>query len=85
VTGGRPWVDTCAYRAVPNFFNCFYYKKKNFWKFGKWARAFERMGVQHPHYLKLALHLEVLILSKFMESGDFTFFQEKKFLNLEHP
>jgi hypothetical protein len=26
----------------------------NFWKFGKWARAFGRMGVQRPHFLKLA-------------------------------
>jgi hypothetical protein len=23
----------------------FIFKKKEFWKFGKWARAFERMGV----------------------------------------
>jgi hypothetical protein len=28
--------------------------------------------------------LEVLILPKFMESGDFTFFPKKKFLNLKH-
>jgi hypothetical protein len=31
-----------------------------------------------PHYL------EVLILPKFMESGDFIFFQKKFFLNLEN-
>jgi hypothetical protein len=49
-------------------------KKMNFWKFGKWARAFGRMGVQHPHFWSLPLHLEVLILPKFMESGDFTIF-----------
>jgi hypothetical protein len=42
------------------------------------------MGVQDPHFLKLALLLEVLILSKFMESGEFTFFQKKEILNLEH-
>jgi hypothetical protein len=24
------------------------------WKFAEWARAFGRMGVQHPHFLKLA-------------------------------
>jgi hypothetical protein len=72
-----PWVDTCAYQAVHIFLKFFYLKKKNSWKFGKWARAFGRMDVQHPHFLKVALplHLEVLILPKFMESGDFNFFQ----------
>jgi hypothetical protein len=25
-----------------------------FWKFGEWARAFGKMGVQYPHFLKLA-------------------------------
>jgi hypothetical protein len=34
-----------------NFFEFF------FWKFGEWARAFGRMGVQHPHFLKLTLTL----------------------------
>jgi hypothetical protein len=72
----RPRVDTCACQAVPIFLKFFYFKKMNFWKFGKWARAFGRMGVQHPHVLKLALHFEVLILPKFMENGDFTFFQK---------
>jgi hypothetical protein len=34
-----------------NFLNFF------FGKFGKWARPFGRMGIQHPHFLKLALTL----------------------------
>jgi hypothetical protein len=32
------------------FFNYYFF----FWKFGEWTRAFGRMGVQHPHFLKLA-------------------------------
>jgi hypothetical protein len=40
--------------GCPNFFEIFLFKKMNFWKFGKWTRAFGRMGVQHPHFLKLA-------------------------------
>jgi hypothetical protein len=76
-TSGRPPAAGRTYtcQAVPIFLNFFILKKMNFWKFGKWARAFGRMGVQHPHFLKL--HLEVLLLPKFMESGDFTFFQKK--------
>ena len=35
-----------------------------FGEFGKWARTFERMGVQHLHFLKLAPTF-----------GDFIFFQ----------
>jgi hypothetical protein len=60
--GRRPRINASACRAVPSFLKFFYLKKKNFWKFGKWARAFGRMGVQHPHFLNDALHLEVLIL-----------------------
>jgi hypothetical protein len=59
-------------------------KKKNFWKFGKWARAFERMGVQHPHYLKLAPTLGSANSSKIHREWRFHFFPKKKFLNLEH-
>jgi hypothetical protein len=32
----------------------FFFAKFFFWKFGEWAKAFGRMGVQHPHFLKLA-------------------------------
>jgi hypothetical protein len=76
--------NTYACQAVPIFLIFLIFFKKNFWKFGKWAKAFGRMGIQHPHYLSLPLHLEVLILPKFVESGDFTFFQKRIFLNLEH-
>jgi hypothetical protein len=41
----QPRVDAWTCPAVPNFLNFFYFKKMNFWKFGKWARAFGRMGV----------------------------------------
>jgi hypothetical protein len=43
----------------------------------EWARAFGRMGVQHPHFLKLCpIHLEVLNVPFLMEIGDFTFFSK---------
>jgi hypothetical protein len=44
------------------------------------------MGVQYPHFLKLALplHLEVLNLPFLMEIRDFIFFQILVFLNLEY-
>jgi hypothetical protein len=77
----RPRVDAWTYCASPNFLN---FLNFFFWKFGKWARAFGRMGVQHPHFLKLPLHSEVLNLSFLMEIGDFTFFQILFFLNLEY-
>jgi hypothetical protein len=59
---GRPATSDCSpamgrrldQSGCPNFFEIFYLKKMNFWKFGKWARAFGRMGVQRPHFLKLA-------------------------------
>jgi hypothetical protein len=49
----RGWRAT-AYQAVHIFLKFFYLKKKNSWKFGKWARPFGRMGVQHPHFFKVA-------------------------------
>jgi hypothetical protein len=52
-----------------------------FRKFGEWARDFGRMGVQHPHFLKPALHLEVFNVPFFVEIGDFIFFQFLFFLN----
>jgi hypothetical protein len=39
---------------------------------------------QHPHFLKLALHLEVLNLPSLMDFGDFIFFQILFFLNSEY-
>jgi hypothetical protein len=53
-------------------------KKKNFWKFGKWARAFERMGVQYPHYLKLAPTLGSANSSKIHREWRFHFFSKKE-------
>jgi hypothetical protein len=40
-------------QTIP-FFKYFYiFLNVFFWKFREWARAFGRMGVQHPHFLKL--------------------------------
>jgi hypothetical protein len=50
----------------------------NFWKFGKWARAFGRMGVQHPHFLKLAPTLGSANSSKIHGKWKFHFFPKKK-------
>jgi hypothetical protein len=55
----------------------------NFWKFGKWARAFGRIGVQHPHFLKLAPTLGSANSSKIHGEWRFHFFPKKNFLNLE--
>jgi hypothetical protein len=53
-------------------------KRIFFWKFGKWARAFERMGIQHPHYLKLAPTLGSANSSKIHGEWRFHFFPNKK-------
>jgi hypothetical protein len=55
-----------------------YLKKKNSWKFGKWARAFGRMGVQYPHFLKLAPTLGSANSSKIHGEWRFHFFPKKK-------
>jgi hypothetical protein len=65
--------------GCPIFLKFFYFF---FWKFEKWAMAFGRMGVQHPIFWSLPLHLEVLNLPFFMKIGDFNFFQILFFLNL---
>jgi hypothetical protein len=46
----------------------------NFWKFGKWARAFGRLGVQRVHFLKLAPTLGSGNSSKIHEEWKFHFF-----------
>jgi hypothetical protein len=51
---------------------------------GKWAKAFGRMGVQHPLFLKLALTLGSANSSKIHGEWRFYFFPKKKFVNLEH-
>jgi hypothetical protein len=50
----------------------------NFWKFRKWARAFGRMGVQHPHFLKLAPTLGSANSSKIHKEWRFHFFPKTK-------
>jgi hypothetical protein len=67
---------------VPSFLKKNYLKKKDSWKFGKWARAFGRMGVQYPHFLKLALPLGSANSSKIHRERRFHFFPKNKFLNL---
>jgi hypothetical protein len=42
------------------------------------------MRLQHLHFLKVPLHLEVLNFPFLMEIGDFKFFQILFLLNLEH-
>jgi hypothetical protein len=71
-------------RLFQIFLILFLLKKRNFWKFGKWARAFERMGVQHLHYLKLAPTLGSANSSKIHGEWRFHFFPKKIILNLEH-
>jgi hypothetical protein len=74
----QPRVDARTCPAVPIFLKFLYFKKMNFWKFGKWARAFGRMGVQHPHFLKLAPTLGSANSSKIHGEWRFHFFLKKK-------
>jgi hypothetical protein len=76
--GRRPRIDAWTCPAVPIFLKFFYFKKMNFWKFGKWTRAFGRMGVQHPHVLKLAPTLGSANSSKIHGEWRFHFFLKKK-------
>jgi hypothetical protein len=70
----RPRVDAWTCWAVPIFLKFFNFKKMNFWKFEKWARAFGRMGVQRPHFLKLPLTLGSANSSKIHGEWRFHFF-----------
>jgi hypothetical protein len=56
------------------FFEIFLFKKKEFLEVWGWARAFERMGVQHPHFLKLAPTLGRANSSKIHGEWRFHFF-----------
>jgi hypothetical protein len=67
--GGRP---TC--QVVPIFLKLKIKIKMIFWKFGKCAWAFGRMGVQHPHFLKLAPTLGSANSSKIHGEWRFHFF-----------
>jgi hypothetical protein len=84
----RPQVDASTCRVVPSFLKKNYLKKNKIWKFGKWARAFGRMGVQYLHFLKLALTLGSANSSKIHGERRFHFFPKKnpKFsLHLDLP
>jgi hypothetical protein len=85
VTVGRSLATAQALTdcKAPNFLHLKLKFSLFFWKFGEWAKAFGRMGVQHPHFLKLAPTLGSVKTSILMEIGDFTFFQILFFLNLE--
>jgi hypothetical protein len=74
VVARRLRVDTCTYGTIHIFLKFFNLKKKNFWKFGRWAWAFGRMGVQHPHFLKLAPTLGSANSSKIHGEWRFHFF-----------
>jgi hypothetical protein len=63
-----------ALLGCPHYFNVFLFKTFFFWKFGQWAKAFGRMGVQHPHFLKLALTLGSAKSSILHEDWRFHFF-----------
>jgi hypothetical protein len=72
----------CVVRSSKVFILFIYF----FWDFLGTSWHFGRMGVQYPHFLKLALplHLEVLNVPFLMEIGDFIVFQILFFLNLEY-
>jgi hypothetical protein len=56
-----------------------------FWKFGERATAFGRMGIQHPHFLKLARTLGSIKCS--IPHGDWKAISMKNgtfLLNLDH-
>jgi hypothetical protein len=55
----------------------FYFFDFFFWKYREWARAFGRIGVQHPHFLKLAPILGSVKCSIF--HGDWRFLLFFKF------
>jgi hypothetical protein len=57
------------------FFEFYYFLNFIFWKFGEWARAFGRMGVQHPHFLKHAPTLGSIKSSICHGDWRFHFFQ----------
>jgi hypothetical protein len=72
----QPWVDTWPCRAIPIFLKFFYFIFLG--KFGKWAKAFGRMGVQDPHFLKLAPTLGSANSFKIHGEWRFHFFPKKK-------
>jgi hypothetical protein len=78
-TSGRPPAAGRHLRLwdSSHFFEIFLFKKFFFWKFGRrWAKAFGRMGVQHPHFLKLAPTLGSANSSKIHGEWRFHFFSK---------
>jgi hypothetical protein len=68
-----------------HFFEIFLFKFFYFfWKFGRWARASGRMGVQHLHFLMLAPTLGSANSFKIHGEWRFHFFPKKIILYLEH-
>ena len=78
-------VDTCACVVVHFFLKFFYFKRKIiFGSLGDGPGLLGDRCTTPPYFQALPLHLEVLILQKFMESEDFIFFYNSFFLNLVH-
>jgi hypothetical protein len=75
---GDQRLDAWTCGAISIFLKFSYLKKNNFWKFGRWTRAFGRMGVQHPHFLKLAPTLGSANSSKIHGEWRFHFFPKIK-------
>jgi hypothetical protein len=75
----RPWAADLRLSGCPNFFEFFEFliKKWISGSLGNGPRLLGEWVYNTPIFWSLSLHLEVLILPKFMESGDFTFFQKK--------
>jgi hypothetical protein len=68
-----------------HFFEIFLFKKKEFLEVWVMGQGFWENGCRAPPiFWSLPLHLEVLILPKFIESGNFTFFHNFFLLNLVH-
>jgi hypothetical protein len=87
VTSGRPLAaDRClALSGCPHFYDIFIFYFLFFifvWKFGEWSKALGRMGVQHPHFLKLALALGIVKCSILHGDWRFYFFLNLFFKNL---
>jgi hypothetical protein len=90
-TSRQVQASTYGRRATPGpvglsqfFWIFFIFKKWIFGSLGNGPGLLEEWVYNAPIFWSLPLHLEVVILPKFMESGDFTFFQIFFFLNLVH-
>jgi hypothetical protein len=80
----RPRLDTWIVPDCPLFMNFLIFCNFIFWKFKEWAKAFERMDVQHLHFLKLAPTLGSVKCSIPQGDWKFVFFHILFFLNLDY-